>query len=97
MAYTSKNLSALAYANGFTLWHYKTADISAVVDTSGYFNDAANMLRAGDFVFINASVAFSTNGTPMAVGENGVMVVVSNVNGVVDVADLTAFGSTNTD
>ena len=41
MAYAPKNLSALAYANGFTLWHYKTPDQPAEVDTSGYFNDAA--------------------------------------------------------
>lgn len=97
MAYTPENLSALAYANGFTLWHYKTADTSGLVDTSGYFNEAANMLRVGDFVFINASVLFESNAIPKVAGENGVMVVVSNSNGVVDVADLTAFGSTNTD
>ena len=48
MAYLSKNLSVLAYANGFTLWHYATADLAAEVDTAGYFNAAADMLRAGD-------------------------------------------------
>ena len=26
MSMNSKNLSVLAYANGFTLWHYKTED-----------------------------------------------------------------------
>jgi hypothetical protein len=26
MAYDPTNLSALSYANGFTLWHYKTTD-----------------------------------------------------------------------
>ena len=41
MAYNSSNLSALTYANGFTLWHYKTNDTAAVVDTAGYFNNAA--------------------------------------------------------
>ena len=34
MAYLSKNLSVLAYANGFTLWHYTTAD-TAVSWTPG--------------------------------------------------------------
>jgi hypothetical protein len=29
MAYRSKDLSALAYANGFTLWHYRTSDAAA--------------------------------------------------------------------
>ena len=31
-------LSVLAYANGFTLWHYTTTDSAATTDTSGYFN-----------------------------------------------------------
>ncbi len=84
---TSNNLSALTYANGFTLWHYKTTDTAAVVDTAGYFNDAAGMLRVGDFLFGNFG------GTP----GNGVMVVASNAAGVVDVADAAAFAGTNTD
>ena len=41
MAYQSKDLSVLAYANGFTLWHYATADAAAAVDSAGYFNAAA--------------------------------------------------------
>jgi len=44
MAYDPNNLSALTYANGFTLWHYKTPDSTTTVDTSGYFNEAAGML-----------------------------------------------------
>jgi outer membrane protein assembly factor BamB len=89
MAYDSNNLSALTYANGFTLWHYKTDDDAAVVDTAGYFNDAAGMLRVGDFIFGN----FDLDGTP----SHGVMAVVSNTAGVVDVADANAFGNANTD
>lgn len=53
MAYDPNNLSALAYSNGFTLWHYKTADLAVYV--AGYFNDAASMLRVGDFILTNAS------------------------------------------
>ena len=56
MAYDASNLSALTYANGFTLWHYKTPDTAAVVDTTGYFNEAASMLRVGDFIFANADI-----------------------------------------
>ncbi len=89
MAYNSSNLSALTYANGFTLWHYKTNDDAAVVDTSGYFNDAAGMLRVGDFIFGN----FDLDRTP----SHGVMVVLSNAGGVVDVADAVAFGADNND
>lgn len=89
MAYDPNNLSALTYANGFTLWHYKTPDTAADVDSAGYFNEAAGMLRVGDFIFANASVD--------ATVESGVFIVRSNAGGVVDVADITGFGLTNTD
>jgi outer membrane protein assembly factor BamB len=89
MAYDSNNLSALTYANGFTLWHYKTDDTAAVVDTAGYFNVAAGMLRLGDFIFGN----FDLDGTP----SHGLMVVLSNAGGVVDVSDAVVFGGGNTD
>ena len=85
MAYDSNNLSALTYANGFTLWHYKTPDAAAVVDTSGYFNEAAGMLRVGDFIFANTGTT------------GGVFVVNANAGGVVDVADITGFAAADTD
>jgi hypothetical protein len=81
MAYDASNLSALTYANGFTLWHYKTPDSAAAVDTTGYFNEAASMLRVGDFIFANADID--------ATVESGVFVVASNSGGVVDVSDIT--------
>jgi hypothetical protein len=56
MAYSSKDLSALGYANGFTLWHYRTADLAGDIDTSGYFRPASDMLRVGDFIFVNAGL-----------------------------------------
>ena len=89
MAFESKNLSVLAYSNGFTLWHYTTVDTAADVDTSGYFNDAADMLRTGDMVMANVD----TDGTPGA----GIFLVASSASSVVDLADITAVGGTNTD
>jgi outer membrane protein assembly factor BamB len=89
MAYDASNLSALTYANGFTLWHYKTPDAAAAVDDIGYFNEAASMLRAGDFIFANTSIA--------GVIASGVFIVASNSGGVVDVTNLTGFGGSNTD
>jgi hypothetical protein len=85
MAYLSKDLSVLAYANGFTLWHYMTADAAAAVDTAGYFNDAADMLRVGDMMLANAG------------GGAGVLVVAANASGAVDTANLTPFAASNTD
>ncbi len=86
MAYDSKNLSVLAYANGFTLWHYTTTDVATVVDTAGYFDSASDMLRVGDMIMAN-------------VGSNaaGIFKVNANANGVVDVDDITSVGRADTD
>jgi hypothetical protein len=89
MAYESKNLSALGYANGFTLWHYRTTDLAAEVDNAGYFNPASRMLRMGDFIMLNAGI----ESTPT----HGVVVVVANTDGVVDVTNVTTYGAVNTD
>jgi hypothetical protein len=87
MAYDPNNLSALAYANGFTLWHYKTADAAVVVDTTGYFNNAMAMLRVGDFIMAN------TGGTT----QNGMLIVTTNNGTNVDTANLIDFSSLDTD
>ena len=51
MAFAIRNLSVLAYANGFTLWHYKTRqDTAAAVCSAHYFDDAADMLTTGDVI-----------------------------------------------
>ena len=89
MAYNPKNLSALSYANGFTLWHYKSADTAADIDTAGYFNGASTMMRAGDFILANANTGSTT--------ESGVMIVKSNTGGVVDVSNINSFGLINSD
>ena len=61
MAFTASELSVLAYANNFTLWHYVTADDD--VTTSGYFDGAASMLRVNDLIIANVD----TDGTPATV------------------------------
>lgn len=55
MAYNSSNLSVLAYANNFTLWHYTTADTA--VTGAGYFNGAVSMLRVNDLIITNIDTA----------------------------------------
>lgn len=89
MAYNAKNLSVLAYANGFTLWHYTTADTAAVVDTEGYFDDASGMLRTGDMILANVNTGGGVTG--------GIYIVTGNAAGVVDVDDITSVGGTDTD
>ena len=54
MTCRTTGLSAISYANGFTLWHYRTKDPAIDVATPGYFNEAARMVRQGDFIFVNA-------------------------------------------
>jgi hypothetical protein len=55
-AFTFRNLSVLAYAQGFTLWHYKApAQTLHAVTAPGYFNHASDMLAAGDILLISAS------------------------------------------
>jgi len=48
----SRNLSVLAYSNGFTLWHYKTSEDAEALRAPGYFGDNANIFSDGDAVFI---------------------------------------------
>ncbi|MBR6597875.1 MAG: hypothetical protein IKL37_05420 [Alphaproteobacteria bacterium] len=55
MAFQNKNLSVIAYANGFTLWHYCTSDTLATVSANGYFNDVKTLMNIGDIIMINAS------------------------------------------
>jgi hypothetical protein len=56
MAFSLRNLSVLAYANGFTLWHYKSGtDPLARTSTKGYFAAAADLLAAGDMVMLTAT------------------------------------------
>ncbi len=59
MSYLSKNLSVLAYANGFTLWHYTSIDTAAVIEGAGYFNAASDLLRVNDLILVNTD----TDGT----------------------------------
>jgi len=89
MAFKSKDLSVLAYANGFTLWHYTTEDAAADVDTQGYFNGASDMLRTGDMILANVA----TGATPAA----GIFLVNASAAGVVDVTDITSVGAADTD
>ncbi len=50
-----RNLSVLAYANGFTLWHYKAGkDTLHNASALGYFNDACDMMAVGDMIFVSA-------------------------------------------
>ncbi len=83
MAYSSENLSVLAYSNSFTLWYYKSEDLNTAVVADSYFDEATDMLRIGDMVLVNAD----TDGTP----KNGVVAITDNTDGVITSSAIVTF------
>lgn len=54
MAFQPKDWSVIAYANGFTLWHYKTEDYLKDIQ-DGYFpKNALDLMNIDDIMIINA-------------------------------------------
>ena len=53
MSFTARELNVLAYANGFTLWHYRTSADDLL--TPGYFDSAQELLREGDQIIANTA------------------------------------------
>jgi hypothetical protein len=53
MAFNMRRLSVLAYANGFTLWHYKAADDMAAASAAGYFSPARDLFAPGDLMMVS--------------------------------------------
>ena len=54
--FETRNLSVLAYTNGFTLWHYKaSADTQAEVAARGFFDPGHTLLADGDMVLVSAN------------------------------------------
>lgn len=54
MAFKNANLSVIAYANGFTLWHYKTQDGIQDINEE-YFTPVADLMAAGDIFILNCA------------------------------------------
>ena len=51
MAFAIRDLSVLAYANGFTLWHYKAGNETLTdVSREDFFADASDMMVGGDII-----------------------------------------------
>ena len=73
--------------NAPQMWSYTTEDAIATVNTSGYFNSAADLLKVGDLIYV-----YDSN-TPTA----SLVVVLSNTGTVVDVSDGTSIAVTDAD
>ncbi len=55
MDFAIRNLSVLAYAQGFTLWHYRAPQAPlAALASPGYFNLASDILATGDMLMMSA-------------------------------------------
>ena len=91
MAYSSTGLSAAGgqskAGNAPQIWTYSSADAIATVNTSGYFNSAASLLKVGDLIYV-----FDTTNT---LGH--LVYVNANSGTVVDVTDGLAVTSTDSD
>jgi hypothetical protein len=58
MAFAIRNLTVMSYGNGFTQWHYKAGyDTIADASSDGYFENATDMLKTGDFILVSAKGA----------------------------------------
>lgn len=77
--------------NAPQVFSYTTTDAAATVDTSGYFNSVASLLKVGDIIMR----VTTSSGSVSTAGMHVVMSV--SAAGVVDVADALALTVTNTD
>lgn len=59
MPFRPDDLGALIQGDGFSLWHYRTADARAAVAAPGYFAPVAESLRPGDLVILQAADALA--------------------------------------
>lgn len=67
MSYNPRDLSIFGYANGATLWHFRSHDGAAAIVAPSYFDPSADMLRAGDFILVNLIGEKGTGGGLLAV------------------------------
>ena len=57
MSFKNRNMSVIAFANGFTLWHYKADEgetLKSIVDNQKYFTPIHHLMNVGDIIIINA-------------------------------------------
>ena len=87
MAYAASGLSRHSGDSNGNVWHYTTTDAIATVNTEGYFNSAANMLKVRDVMYIKDTNTPTTNQ----------VTVLSNTGTVVDVSNGTVIVETDGD
>jgi hypothetical protein len=79
MSFAVRNLSVLAYANGFTLWHCRCGvEDSGSVGDANYFRESGDMLAAGDMII----VSHPGGGKLIVVASRGEEVITAPIGGV---------------
>lgn len=77
MAFAVRDLSVLAYAQGFTFWHYKAgADEMGTIAARGFFNSANDLLSVGDML----AVSSVTGGRVLCVVEAAPVVAMASLS-----------------
>ena len=77
-----------------TLFTYATTDALTAVDAAGYFNDAADILRVGDWLFVSSS---TTWGIHIVNANSRDLTASPPVSGVVDCTNALAAGLVDSD
>lgn len=53
MAFQNKNFNVIAYANGFTLWHYSSNEETLQeIEQDNYFGVVYTLMNSGDIIII---------------------------------------------
>lgn len=50
--FRNKDLSVIAYANGWTTWYYRTKDSLETVGKDGYFEPVKSLMKSGDVIYL---------------------------------------------
>ena len=87
MAYSASGLCRMGGDSNGNMWTYTTTDTIATVNSAGYFNDSANMLKVRDVIIVKDTNTPTTHH----------VTVLSNTGSVVDVSDGTAIAETDGD
>lgn len=74
-----ENLSVLAYANGFTLWHYKDTDTLVNVTASAFFVPVYNILNVGDMVMLNVGAGYAQGAMAVVTAVSSSAVTLSTI------------------
>lgn len=101
MAYETSNpikRQAGGVGGAKSLWFYSDGDTAATIDGSGYFNAEAARLKVGDWVQINSGIGGSpAYGMAIVTGNTRDLTASPPVEGVVDITNVTTFGTIDSD